>query len=245
MNARAEFPENQNLRKPYEFADLSAYSRRQRLLIRLAAPVLSSLIHAVGATVRFETRNWHFLEEIERAGETPIYAFWHNQIFLAAYYFRGSGAVVMTSQSFDGEYIARAIQRLGFGAARGSSTRGGVGALVEMTRLVKAKRAAAFTIDGPKGPRYVAKNGALLLAKKTAQPVVPISFTAANFREINSWDKLRIPKIRTRALVALAPPIRVSATAEDAEIAAKRDALQTALEKLQLEGEDWRREILK
>src|SRR5688500_19433593 len=76
----------------------------------------------------------------------------------------------MTSRSFDGEYIARFIQRFGYGAVRGSSTRGGVGAIVEMVRLMRAGLPTAFTIDGPKGPRYVAKMGAVLLAKKTGQP---------------------------------------------------------------------------
>lgn len=233
--------DSQTIRKAYEFADLSGYSFRRRILIRLADFVFYSLIVLIGATIRYETRDWHFLEEIEQKNQVPIYAFWHNQIFLAAYFFRSSGAIVMTSQSFDGEYIARAIQRLGFGAARGSSTRGGVGALIEMIRSVKAKRAAAFTIDGPKGPRYAAKNGACLLSKKTGQPVVPIGFTPEKFWEIKSWDKLRIPRPFTRAQVALAPPFRVAATATDAEIETSRARLQSDLEELLREGEIWRK----
>ena len=245
MTAKTEFfkKDSKIIKKAYEFADLSGYSLRQRILIRLADLVFYSLIVLIGATLRYETRDWHFLEEIERNGQVPIYAFWHNQIFLAAYFFRKSGAIVMTSQSFDGEYIARAIQRLGFGTARGSSTRGGVGALVEMTRLVKAKRAAAFTIDGPKGPRYVAKNGAVLLSKKTNQPIVPISFTAEKFWEINSWDKLRIPRPFSRALVALAPPFQVAEAATDTELEAARLQLQSALEELSQRGESWRGKV--
>src|SRR3712207_3006435 len=106
MKKPAEISPNnlQAIRKVYEFADLSGYSFRQRILIRLADFVFYSLIVLIGATLRYETQNWHFLEEIERNDQVPIYAFWHNQIFLAAYFFRKSGAVVMTSQSFDGEY---------------------------------------------------------------------------------------------------------------------------------------------
>ena len=143
----------------------------------------------------------------------------------------------MTSQSFDGEYIARAIQRLGFGAARGSSTRGGVGALVEMARLIRAKRAAAFTVDGPRGPGYVAKNGACLLSKKTAQPVLPIAFTPEKFWEIKSWDKLRIPRPFTRAVVALGAPFQVGETANDVELENARRRLQAALDELSEQGE--------
>ena len=78
------------------------------------------------------------------AGRQPIYTFWHDCIFLSTYYWRQRGIVVMTSQSFDGEYIARFIQRFGFGAARGSSTRGATGALVEMVRLMRAGCPTAF-----------------------------------------------------------------------------------------------------
>jgi hypothetical protein len=231
----------QTIKKADEFADLSGYSLRQRVLIRLADIFFYSFIVLIGATLRYETRNWDLLEEIERAGQVPIYAFWHNQIFLAAYFFRGSGAVVMTSRSFDGEYIARAIQRLGFGAARGSSTRGGVGALVEMARFVRAKRAAAFTVDGPRGPRGVAKNGALLLSKKTGQPVVPICFTAEKFWTVKSWDKLRIPRPFSRSLVALGEPFSIREADDDAALEQSRKRLQTALNQLTAEGEEWRK----
>lgn len=230
----------QKIKKADEFADLSGYSLRQRILIRLADIVFYSFIILIGATLRYETRNWHFLEEIERNGQVPIYAFWHNQIFLAAYFFRDSGAVVMTSRSFDGEYIARAIQRLGFGAARGSSSRGGVGALVEMARFVRAKRAAAFTVDGPRGPRGVAKNGALLLSKKTGHPVVPICFTAEKFWTVKSWDRLRIPRPFSRTLVALGEPFAIRGTADEAPLEQPRERLQAALDELSAEGEKWR-----
>lgn len=240
MKTAADISEknSRTIKKAYEFADLSGYSLRQRILIRSADLIFYIVILIVGCTLRYETRGWHFLEEIERNGKVPIYAFWHNQVFLAAYFFRNSGAIVMTSQSFDGEYIARAIQRLGFGAARGSSTRGGVGALIEIARLVRAKRAAAFTIDGPRGPVYVAKNGALLLSKKTGQPVVPINFTAEKFWEIKSWDKLRIPRPFSRAVVALAEPFAVAETADDRELEANRQRLQNALDRLAAESLD-------
>lgn len=230
----------QKIKKADEFADLSGYSLRERILIRLADLVFYSFIVLIGSTLRYETRNWHFLEEIERAGQVPIYAFWHNQIFLAAYFFRGSGAVVMTSRSFDGEYIARAIQRLGFGAARGSSSRGGVGALVEMVRFVRAKRAAAFTVDGPRGPRGVAKEGALLLSKKTGQPIVPICFTSQKFWTVKSWDNLRIPRPFSRAQVAVGEPFAIRETADEAALESERERLQAALDRLEAKAEEWR-----
>ena len=113
----------------------------------------------------------------------------------------------MTSQSFDGEYIARFIQRFGYGAARGSSTRGAVGAIIEMTRLMRAGSPTAFTIDGPKGPRYVAKMGAVLLAKKTGQPILPFTISARHWEAKRSWDGFQIPLPFSRARLDIAQPI--------------------------------------
>ena len=146
----------------------------------------------------------------------------------------------MTSQSFDGEYIARFIQRFGYGAARGSSTRGAVGAIVEMARLMRAGLPTAFTIDGPKGPRYVAKMGAVLLAKKTGQPILPFTIATRRFWEAKrSWDGFQVPFPFTRARVDIAPRIYVSADANDEALEAKRAELQAALEDLDRRGNEW------
>src|ERR671910_1603392 len=112
----------------------------------------------------------------------------------------------MTSRSFDGEYIARFIQRFGYGAVRGSSTRGGVGAVVEMARLMRAGCTTAFTIDGPKGPRYVAKMGAVLLAKKTGQPILPVTMALQRYWIAPTWDSFQVPKPFSRACVFVAEP---------------------------------------
>jgi len=147
----------------------------------------------------------------------------------------------MTSQSFDGEYIARLIQRFGYGTARGSSTRGAIGALVEMARLMRAGCPAGLTVDGPKGLRYVVKMGAIVLAKKTGQPILPFVITAAKYWEVKkSWDRFQVPKPFTRANVLIAAPIYVPANADDAELEAKRGELQRALDDLEQRGERWR-----
>ena len=228
------------LPKVYEFGSLSKYSRKERISIRLIDRTLFLLINIIGKTIRFEVEGWENHEQIERDGKTKIMGFWHDRIFLATYYFRNQGIIVMSSQSFDGEYIARFIKRFGYGAVRGSSTRGGVGALVQMIRLMKKNLPMGFSLDGPKGPRYKVKTGALLLAKKTGNPIMPFSVEAKNFWTINSWDKLQIPKPFTRAKVLIAEPFYVSADADDAEIEEKRKELQEKLEKLVEIGKQWR-----
>ena len=231
---------DERMAKAYRFADLSQYPCKKRLMIRAADLVFYWLIRLIGKTVRWEIEGWEHWETATQNGRIPIYTFWHDRVFLSTYFWRQREIVVMTSQSFDGEYIARFIQRLGYGASRGSSTRGGIGALVELVRLMKAGKPAAFTIDGPKGPRYVAKPGAGLLAKKTGNPLLPFGITPAKFWTINSWDKFQIPRPFTGALVAIAPPIFVPADAGAEILEQKRAALQSALDQTVQRGEQWR-----
>lgn len=224
---------DETLARAYEFADLSSYPAKKRFLIRAADLAFFILIKTIGRTIRWQVEGWENWEAANRNGQLPIYTFWHNRIFLATYFWRERRIVVMTSRSFDGEYIARFIQRFGYGAARGSSTRGAVGALVEMTRLVRAGSPTAFTIDGPKGPRSVAKMGAVLLAKKTGQPILPFTITPRNFWEAKrSWDGFQMPMPFSRALVRIAPPISVGPDADRDVLEAKRIELQQALDKI-------------
>ncbi len=231
-SARKEQPQPSREARAYGFADLSEYTFKQRLLIRAADLAFYALIQIVGRTVRFRVEGWEHWEAVARDGGPPVLAFWHEQLFLATYYFRRRRIVVMTSRSFDGEYIARFIQRFGYGAARGSSSRGAVGALVEMTRLVRSGSPGGFTVDGPRGPRRVAKMGPLVLAKRTGRPVLPFAVNAESFWRTPSWDGLQIPKPFTRATVRLAPPIHVPADADDALLQVKLSELQRALEEV-------------
>ena len=219
--------------RAYSFADLSAYSFKERLMIHAGDLIFFLLIKIIGRTIKFEVDGWENWEAASTEGKLPIYTAWHNRVFLSTYFWRRRRIVVMTSQSFDGEYIARFIQRFGYGASRGSSTRGATGALVEMVRLMRAGCPAGFTIDGPKGPKYVAKMGAVLLARKTGQPILPFTITADRFWEVKkSWDGFQVPKPFTRARVGIAPPIFVRPDADEEELKAKRDELQRALNEL-------------
>jgi len=229
-------PTRQILERAYSFANLSAYSAKERFLIRAADLGFFLLIKLIGRTIKFEVEGWENWEAASENDRFPIYTFWHNRVFLSTYFWQQRGIVVMTSRSFDGEYIARFIQRFGYGAARGSSTRGGTGALVEMVRLMRAGRATAFTTDGPKGPRYVAKMGAVLLAKKSGCPILPFTITPRKYWHVNSWDKFQVPWPFTKARVVIAPPIYVPADANEALLEAKRDELQLALDEINRSG---------
>ena len=131
--------------RAYSFADLSDYSFKDRFLIRAADLAFYLVINLIGHTVKFEVEGWENWEAASRDGNIPIYSFWHNRIFLSIYFWRRRGIVVMTSQSFDGEYIARFIQRFGSGAARGRLARRG-----QLRRMTKGLRSGSrcFAIMG-------------------------------------------------------------------------------------------------
>ena len=228
------------IQKVYEFANLAGYSFKERLLIRIIDYACFILITLIGKTIRFEVEGWENFEQIEKDEKIPIYTFWHNRIFIGTYFFRNRKIVVMTSQSFDGEYIARFIQRFGYGASRGSSTRGGIKALAEMIRVMKEGFPVGFSVDGPKGPKYVVKSGVCLLAKKTGNPIMPFVLETKKYWEINSWDRLQIPKPFSRAKVIINKPIYVSAAANDEEIENKRLEIQNSLDELVKRGVQWR-----
>jgi lysophospholipid acyltransferase (LPLAT)-like uncharacterized protein len=232
---------NDSVARAYSFASLADYSLKDRFIIKAADLAFFVLIRLICLTIRWQVAGEEHFASISRTGHLPIYTFWHNRIFLGTYFFRNRRIVVMTSRSKDGEYIARFIQRFGYGAVRGSSTRGAVGALVEMVKLMRAGCPAGFSIDGPKGPKYVAKMGAVLLSKKTGNPVLPFSLTPAKRWEINSWDKLQIPMPFTKALVEFSAPIYVAKDADEKMLETKQKELQWALDDVTARGEEWRK----
>lgn len=208
----------------YSFADLGQYSFRQRLIIRLTGVILYWLIRVIGATVRYEVMG----KENQVETGPVVYCFWHNRIPIATHFWRRRGIVVMSSQSFDSEYIARFIQRFGYGAARGSSTRGARSALIQMIRAVRAGKSAAFTVDGPRGPIYEVKPGAILLAAKSGAPILPFSISLDRYWRLPSWDGIQIPKPFARATVILGKSFRVADSGE-LEESEKLELLQNSL----------------
>jgi lysophospholipid acyltransferase (LPLAT)-like uncharacterized protein len=187
-------------------------------------------IRLIGGTLRWQIEGWENLRSIQDAHKNTIYTFWHGRIFMGTYFFRNRGIVVMTSQNRDGEYIARVIRRFGYGVVRGSSTRGSTGALVEMIRELRKKNDVAFSIDGPKGPRYVAKPGAVWMASKTGNAIFPFNLSAEKKWVLNSWDHFQIPKPFSRVLVLMGTPIYVKENATEAELEDSQRLLQHSLE---------------
>lgn len=169
--------------------------------------------------------------------QPSIWCFWHRCVIPAAYRFRKQKLAVMTSRSFDGEYIARIIQKLGFTPVRGSSSRGAVGAMFGMREQLEQSHGVVFTIDGPRGPRYVAKPGPVMLARKTGVPISCFYVAVERAWILNSWDLMIIPKPFSRATVYASSPIYVPPDASDAQMSALHQQMQETLEHCRLRAE--------
>ena len=217
-----------------------AFTLWQRVQIAAVTAVGTLAVELIGRTLRFEVFGWENWEAARARGKGLIYTFWHREIFSATWFWRKRGIVVMTSQNFDGEYIARIIRGQGYSAARGSSSRGAGRALVEMVRAHRAGHDSAFTIDGPRGPRFVAKRGSVILSRATGAAVLCFHIAVRRafvFRK--SWDQTEFPYPFTRAAAFVAPPIVVAPDADDAEQDAKHQEVQRTLDDLCRRGEEW------
>ncbi len=165
-------------------------------------------------------------------GEQVILAFWHEQLVMMPFPYRGPRACIMVSRHRDGELIARAVRPLGVVTVRGSSTRGWSGGLKSMLRVFRGGADLAFAPDGPRGPRYVAKSGVIQVARVTGAPIFPIAAAAAWSTRAGSWDRLIIPFVFSRIVYAAGPPLRVSHDADAEEIESVRATLERELTRL-------------
>ena len=187
------------------------------------------LIRLLGPTLRYGV-------SIEEGGPRRwyvapvIYPFWHRCLIPACFLWRKKQIAVLTSTSFDGEYIARILVRFGYRPVRGSSTRGGVRGLLGMQKELESGHAVAFTIDGPKGPMYVAKPGPVLLARITGLPIVCFHVALEDpWMLAKSWDRFMVPKPFSRALLRVSKLIYVPSDAQDLDHYQKE--MQAALDR--------------
>jgi lysophospholipid acyltransferase (LPLAT)-like uncharacterized protein len=200
-----------------------------RVISRIGYP----LIAALGSTFRWRQEGVEHLEAVRRSSRQPIMAFWHGRILPATVYFRRRGIVVITSENFDGEWIAGIIERFGYGTARGSTSRGAVKALVQLKRDMAAGKPAGFTLDGPRGPANVAQPGAVWLAKATGNPIIPFHIESDRHWTANSWDHTQIPKPWSNVAIVIGEPLEVPPGADDAAMEQARLVLEARLKLLE------------
>jgi len=205
------------------------FTLRQRIALFFITWAGYLAIRLIGPTLRYSISSEENGPPLDH--QKFIYGFWHRCVFPAAWLWHDYGIHVMTSRRFDGEYIARIISKLGFVAVRGSSSRGAVGALLGMRQAVERGAIAAFTIDGPRGPKYVAKPGATLLARATGVPLAAFHIAVERAWVLKTWDSFMIPKPFSRVLVRAARRIAVPSAASDQEMERYQSEMQAALDR--------------
>jgi lysophospholipid acyltransferase (LPLAT)-like uncharacterized protein len=207
------------------------YTLWQRFLLWLITWAGVLVVRLIGPTLRFSAS---FEDGAPPTLETRpiVYAFWHSCIFPSMYLWRNLQIRVMSSDSFDGEWMGRIMREFGFVKVRGSKSRGAVRALLGMRRELEQGWTVAFTIDGPRGPRFVAKPGPVLLARATGVPMAVFHIALEKAWILNTWDRSMIPKPFSRALMRVSRKIPVPADADDSQKERLHAELQSALERV-------------
>jgi lysophospholipid acyltransferase (LPLAT)-like uncharacterized protein len=207
------------------------YSLWQRFLLWLITWAGFLAIRLIGPTLRV-TVSFEDGAPTSLDARPVVFAFWHNCIFPATYVWRNLQVRVMSSDSFDGEWTGRIIRKFGFVKVRGSTSRGAVRALLSMRRELEQGWTVAFTIDGPRGPRFVAKPGPVLLARATGAPMAVFHIAVEKAWILNTWDQSMIPKPFSRALMRVSRRMFVPADASDSQKEQFYAELQNALERV-------------
>lgn len=218
-----------------EFAAITAaprWSGKQRTLLAAARWLAPAFIRGLGTCLRLELPNGVPPGAFTEPPEAAIYVFWHRCLLPIAYVARGRGFGVLVSQHFDGELISQAAERLGYRLFRGSSTRGGRDALQDMTAALDAGQPIALTVDGPRGPRFQAKGGAIQLARATGAPIYALHVSPRRCWTLPSWDRFQVPWPFSRARGVWAGPLRVPRDANPEQVEAMRLEMEAMLNNL-------------
>jgi lysophospholipid acyltransferase (LPLAT)-like uncharacterized protein len=212
----------------------------RRVQIPVIAAAVFSVIRTLGPTLRYEVLGWQHAERVYAAKKQCIWAFWHRVIIPVVWWYRNHGVVVMNTTAFDGQWTRKVIEWLGYGTAQGSSSRGGLRGLAVMARRLEEGLDCAFTIDGPRGPRYVAKPGPVMLARKSGCPIMVFHIGVERGKTFEkTWDQFLMPKPFSRTLMLFAPPIYVPADANAEVMEAKHAEMQRELERVRDIAESW------
>ncbi len=204
-------------------------SRSKRAQAVAIPALVWPVIEFLGATYEWRRVGQQHLDRLDAAHQPYILAIWHGCILTTMLAWRDKGLVSLVSENFDGEWIARLSAHFGFGAVRGSSSRGGARVLIQAKRELEQGRSLLITPDGPRGPRHIVQPGAVWLAGATGCPILPVRMTASRCRTTRSWDQHLVPSPGAVVTVVISAPITVPADTDPATRDAKRLELENAL----------------
>ena len=182
-------------------------SRKDRIFVRVVSGAGAVLVLLLGLSWRVEERHLERVDALHREGRPVLFTFWHGVLLSLTYVCRRRDIQVLTSLHRDGEIISQVIEALGFGAVRGSSSRGSVGALLTMIRKAGEGFDLGVTPDGPRGPAESVKEGVFYLSEKSGAAIVPTAVAASRARRLSSWDRFMIPLPFSRVVVVYGEPL--------------------------------------
>jgi lysophospholipid acyltransferase (LPLAT)-like uncharacterized protein len=209
-------------------------SRRTPILAFLGA----GLIRLLGATWRIRIIDGHYEAAARRVAPTIIYAFWHGRMLALGYHYRSRAVHLLASEHRDGELMGRTMRFLGYGHVRGSSTRGGARAIRELAEKLEAGYDLGLSVDGPRGPRFVCKPGALEIAKLSGCAILPITCSAARHWATSSWDGFQVPKPFAPVWIRQGEPVVVPRNATPQILEEKRREAEAVLRDITEKNDD-------
>jgi lysophospholipid acyltransferase (LPLAT)-like uncharacterized protein len=172
----------------------------------MSGPAVRMLASSWRIQVVHEER-WRVLYQAKRP---HVFLLWHEALLPLLWQHRNQGIAIVVSEARDGQYLSDLATTLGYGAVRGSSTRGGTRALLGAVRELQAGGAVAFTPDGPRGPRRELKPGVVAAAQRGGGVIVPIHAEADRAWRLHSWDRFMIPKPLARVRITYGRPFEVA-----------------------------------
>jgi lysophospholipid acyltransferase (LPLAT)-like uncharacterized protein len=232
-------PEKESISAHYD-TRLPSLPWSRRIQIPIIAAAVYTVIRLLGPTLRYEVLGWQYAERVYAGKKQIIWAFWHRVIIPIVWWYRHHGVVIMNTTAFDGQWTRKVIEWLGFATAQGSSSRGGLRGLAVMAKRLSEGVDCGFTIDGPRGPRYIAKPGPVILARKTGCPVMVFHIgvdRGITFEK--TWDHFLLPKPFARAVILFAAPIYVPPEASPEQLESKQTEMQHELERVRDIAEAW------
>ncbi len=197
--------------------------------------LLCHLYSSISATLRISEYGREAVDELNAKGQRMIFCLWHDELFSLIPIARQLRIAAVVSPSRDGDMLARILASKNVEAVRGSSTRGGMRALVALAHVMqKSLIHACITLDGPAGPRHKAKDGALFLASRTRAHIVPVRIFCHNALRCPTWDRFQVPLPFSRASILIGRPWEADAVLdiEEPGISAARLRLEKDLEAL-------------
>lgn len=207
-----------------------------RIPASFVSPLLYQLTKLWFHSLQYTEEGREAVDDLFHTQKTPpVFALWHDELFPLLHLVRDLQVVTVVSQSNDGELLAQVLGRLGFATARGSSSRGGVKALLKASRLMRKGYCGAVSVDGPRGPRHKVKEGAIFLANRTPAKIVPTRVFMSNAKVFEkAWDKFQLPYPFSSVRIVFGEPYAVSEGKLDTETMAMECAkLKVKLEELQ------------